>query len=176
SCRHQRHRPGCGGRYGARRGHARGPRARRIPGSESGSRGDRASPGDEGRRAGAVPPGSVHGRSRGPWIVREETRRGGAASRPGVHGGGRSPGAVHARNHSEEGMTMARKFTVAFMAGALCFHGGAAVAAAAYKIVTANEKGTYFAIGADLAKFVAPDATITLEVLPTAGSAANIKH
>ena len=33
-----------------------------------------------------------------------------------------------------------------------------------------------FAIGADLAKFVAPDADITLEVLPTAGSAANIKH
>jgi TRAP transporter TAXI family solute receptor len=42
--------------------------------------------------------------------------------------------------------------------------------------VTANEKGTYFAIGVDLAKFVAPDATINLEVLPTAGSAANIKH
>ncbi len=62
------------------------------------------------------------------------------------------------------------------MAAAFCFHGGAAVAAAEYKIVTANEKGTYFAIGVDLAKFVAPDATITLEVLPTAGSAANIKH
>src|SRR5438046_1185711 len=58
----------------------------------------------------------------------------------------------------------------------ICLHGGAAVAAADYKIVTANEKGTYFAIGADLAKFVAPDATINLEVLPTAGSAANIKH
>jgi len=62
------------------------------------------------------------------------------------------------------------------MAAVLCFHGGAAVAAADYKIVTANEKGTYFAIGVDLAKFVAPDAAITLEVLPTAGSAANIKH
>ena len=62
------------------------------------------------------------------------------------------------------------------MAVALCLYGGAAVAAAEYKIVTANEKGTYFAIGADLAKFVAPDAAITLEVLPTAGSAANIKH
>jgi len=37
------------------------------------------------------------------------------------------------------------------------------------------KKGTYFAIGADLAKYVAPEATITLEVLPTAGSAANIK-
>ena len=42
--------------------------------------------------------------------------------------------------------------------------------------MTANEKGTYFAIGVDLAKFVAPDADIQLEVLPTAGSAANIKH
>jgi TRAP transporter TAXI family solute receptor len=59
---------------------------------------------------------------------------------------------------------------------ALCLHGGAAIAAAEYKIVTANEKGTYFAIGADLAKFVAPEAAISLQVLPTAGSAANVKH
>ncbi len=71
---------------------------------------------------------------------------------------------------------MTRKLIGTLMAAALCLHGGAAVAAADYKIVTANEKGTYFAIGVDLAKFVAPDATITLEVLPTAGSAANIKH
>ncbi len=71
---------------------------------------------------------------------------------------------------------MTRRLVGTFMAAALCLHGGAAVAAAEYKIVTANEKGTYFAIGVDLAKFVAPDATITLEVLPTAGSAANIKH
>lgn len=71
---------------------------------------------------------------------------------------------------------MTRKLISTFMTAALCIHGGAAVAAADYKIVTANEKGTYFAIGVDLAKFVAPDATITLEVLPTAGSAANIKH
>jgi TRAP transporter TAXI family solute receptor len=71
---------------------------------------------------------------------------------------------------------MARKFISAFMAAALCLHGGAAVAAIEYKIVTANEKGTYFAIGVDLAKFVAPDAAIALDVLPTAGSAANIKH
>ena len=59
---------------------------------------------------------------------------------------------------------------------ALCLHGAFALAQAEYKIVTANEKGTYFAIGADLAKYVAPDADIALEVLPTAGSAANIKH
>jgi TRAP transporter TAXI family solute receptor len=59
---------------------------------------------------------------------------------------------------------------------ALGLHAGAALAAAEYKIVTANEKGTYFAIGADLSKYVAPDADIALEVLPSAGSAANIKH
>lgn len=52
---------------------------------------------------------------------------------------------------------------------------GVAAAAVEYKIVTASEKGTYFAIGADLAKLVAPDADIQLEVLPTSGSAANIK-
>ena len=67
-------------------------------------------------------------------------------------------------------------FIGAFTAAALHLYSGAAVAAAEYKIVTANGKGTYFAIGVDLAKFVAPDADIQLEVLPTAGSAANIKH
>ena len=49
-------------------------------------------------------------------------------------------------------------------------------AAVEYKIVTADAKGTYYAIGQDLAKYVAPDADIELEVLPTDGSAANIKH
>jgi TRAP transporter TAXI family solute receptor len=58
----------------------------------------------------------------------------------------------------------------------LCLHFGLAFAEAEYKIVTANERGTYFAIGADLAKYVAPEADISLEVLPTDGSAANIKH
>src|SRR3954469_12175023 len=62
------------------------------------------------------------------------------------------------------------------MSVALCMHAGLGFAQQEYKIVTANEKGTYFAIGADLAKYVAPDAGIALEVLPTAGSAANIKH
>lgn len=71
---------------------------------------------------------------------------------------------------------MARRLFSAFTAAALCLQGGAALAAAEYRIVTANERGTYFAIGVDLAKFVAPDATIKLEVLPTAGSAANVKH
>ena len=71
---------------------------------------------------------------------------------------------------------MARKLIGTLAAAALCLHCGAVAAAADYKIVTANEKGTYFAIGSDLSRFVAPDATINLEVLPTAGSAANIKH
>lgn len=54
-------------------------------------------------------------------------------------------------------------------------HSASASAAAAFKIVTASERGTYYAIGNDLAKFVAPDADIELEVLPTSGSAANIR-
>lgn len=62
------------------------------------------------------------------------------------------------------------------IAAFLALAAGDALAAAEYKIVTANEKGTYFAIGNDLAKFVAPEADIALEVLPSAGSAANIKH
>jgi hypothetical protein len=49
-------------------------------------------------------------------------------------------------------------------------------AAIDYKIVTADPKGTYYAIGQDLSKYVAPDAGIKLEVVPTDGSAANIKH
>ena len=62
--------------------------------------------------------------------------------------------------------------------GAAVMLAGATAAAAAgaeYKIVTASDKGTYYAIGKDLAKLVAPDADIRLEVLATAGSAANVK-
>lgn len=50
-----------------------------------------------------------------------------------------------------------------------------AAAAVPYKIATADPKGTYYAIGQDLAKLVAPGADIDLEVMPTDGSAANIK-
>lgn len=45
-----------------------------------------------------------------------------------------------------------------------------------YKIVTASERGTYIQIGRDLAKFVAPEAGIDLEVLPSAGSAENVER
>jgi uncharacterized protein len=47
-------------------------------------------------------------------------------------------------------------------------------AATPYKIVTASERGTYIQIGRDLAKFIAPQAQIELEALPSAGSAENI--
>lgn len=71
--------------------------------------------------------------------------------------------------------SLAGPFAGIFIAAALVFSSGQATAAADYKIVTASEKGTYYAIGLDLAKFVAPQADIRLEVLPTSGSAANIK-
>jgi TRAP transporter TAXI family solute receptor len=45
-----------------------------------------------------------------------------------------------------------------------------------YKIVTASERGTYIQIGRDLANFVAPDAGIELDVLPSAGSAENVRR
>ena len=48
-------------------------------------------------------------------------------------------------------------------------------AAMPYKVVTADKRGTYFAIGNDLAKLVAPGAGIELEVVPTDGSAHNIR-
>src|SRR3954471_15236185 len=61
------------------------------------------------------------------------------------------------------------------LALAMWLAGSYAYAAAAFKIVTADQRGTYFAIGADLAKLVAPSADIDLEVVPTDGSAANIR-
>ena len=45
-----------------------------------------------------------------------------------------------------------------------------------FKIVTASERGTYIQIGRDLAKFVTPEAGIELEVLPSAGSAENVRR
>lgn len=52
----------------------------------------------------------------------------------------------------------------------------AAAPAAAYKIVTASERGTYIEIGRDLARFVAPDARLQLEALPSKGSADNVRR
>ena len=70
---------------------------------------------------------------------------------------------------------LASGFTRLCVSLTLLLSSGIAAAAAEYKIATASEKGTYFAIGVDLAKFVTPDADIALEVLPTSGSAANVK-
>lgn len=50
----------------------------------------------------------------------------------------------------------------------------AAAQAVPFKIVTASDRGTYIQIGRDLARFVAPQAQIELEALPSAGSAENI--
>lgn len=49
-------------------------------------------------------------------------------------------------------------------------------AAVDYKMVTASERGTYIKIGQDLARLVAPAAEVNLEVLPSAGSAENIRR
>jgi len=51
-----------------------------------------------------------------------------------------------------------------------------AAAPIGYKIVTASERGTSVRIGRDLAQFVAPDAGIALEVLPSAGSSENVQR
>jgi len=70
---------------------------------------------------------------------------------------------------------MLKILLVVGMAAALILQASVAQAAAQFKIVTADKTGTYYAVGTDLAKFIAPGADIDLEVLPTAGSAANIK-
>jgi TRAP transporter TAXI family solute receptor len=73
------------------------------------------------------------------------------------------------------GEEMKRKaIGVLFVALFSCY-GHFAQGAAAFKIVTADKRGTYFAIGNDLAKLVAPAADIELEVVSTDGSAANIR-
>lgn len=63
----------------------------------------------------------------------------------------------------------------ALVTAAVLFH-ISAFAGAEYKIVTASTRGTYIKIGQDLAQFVAPAADIKLEVLPSAGSAENVRR
>jgi uncharacterized protein len=62
------------------------------------------------------------------------------------------------------------------LAGVLAACGPLAWAQAEFKIVTASERGTYIQIGRDIAKFIAPSANITLESVPSAGSAENVKR
>lgn len=67
--------------------------------------------------------------------------------------------------------------TIAFvLAAALCLGGAPVRAGVPYKIVTASERGTYIQIGRDIAKLVAPAAGVDLEVLPSAGSAENVRR
>ena len=70
---------------------------------------------------------------------------------------------------------MSRSALIAAAASAALLQWLPAHAGTPYKIVTADTRGTYFAIGNDLAKMVAPLANIDLEVVPTNGSAENIK-
>ena len=64
--------------------------------------------------------------------------------------------------------------SILLTAAMLC-HASMAAAEVNYKIMTASERGTYIKIGRDLAQFVAPSADIKLDVLPSAGSAENVK-
>ena len=62
------------------------------------------------------------------------------------------------------------------MAAGFLLQGAVALAAAEFKIVTASERGTYIQIGRNLAQFIAPQADIALEALPSAGSAENVRR
>jgi TRAP transporter TAXI family solute receptor len=64
----------------------------------------------------------------------------------------------------------------ALVPGATFAQAAAPAPTVAYKIVTASERGTYIQIGRDLARFVAPQAGIQLEVLPSKGSADNVSR
>ena len=70
---------------------------------------------------------------------------------------------------------MNQSVLAALLAAGLFCLGSTAALAVDYKIVTASERGTYIKIGRDLAEFVAPAADISLEVLPSAGSAENVR-
>jgi len=65
---------------------------------------------------------------------------------------------------------------IVVIAAGLLLQGALAVAAVELKIVTASARGTYIQIGRDIASIVAPPADIELEVLPSAGSAENVRR
>ena len=71
---------------------------------------------------------------------------------------------------------MSKWLAVGLVATGFLFRCGLALAAAEYKIVTASERGTYIQIGRNLAQFVAPQADIELEALPSPGSADNVRR
>ncbi len=71
---------------------------------------------------------------------------------------------------------MLKKYVTGMLIAWLIVGGSAAWAKTEFKIVTASERGTYIQIGRDLAKFVAPDADIALDVLPSRGSSENVNR
>ena len=71
---------------------------------------------------------------------------------------------------------MKKILVAALVAAGFPLHVTVALAAAEFKIVTASTRGTYIQIGRDIASFVAPQADIELDVLPSAGSAENVKR
>ena len=71
---------------------------------------------------------------------------------------------------------MMKKVATGLVAVGFLLQGAVALAAAEFKIVTASERGTYIQIGRNLAQFIAPQADIALEALPSAGSAENVRR
>ncbi len=76
--------------------------------------------------------------------------------------------------------TFGRGASIAVLACLLGWSDAAGAQAASptvmYKIVTASDRGTYIQIGRDLSRFVAPQAGIQLEALPSKGSADNVSR
>ena len=71
---------------------------------------------------------------------------------------------------------MNRRLIIGLIAAGLSLQGALALAAVDLKIVTASARGTYIQIGRDIASIVAPPADIELDVLPSAGSAENVRR
>jgi TRAP transporter TAXI family solute receptor len=71
---------------------------------------------------------------------------------------------------------MLKTIMLTFVSAVLWLQCGICAVAAEFKIVTASERGTYIQIGRDIATFVAPQADIELQVLPSAGSAENVRR
>src|SRR5439155_4922496 len=92
----------------------------------------------------------------------------------GAHETSRRSASVHAACKSRRD-NMPRRLR-AVLATAALLASAMAWAEVDYKIVTASERGTYIQVGRDLARFVAPQADISLEVLPSAGSAENVRR
>jgi uncharacterized protein len=69
-----------------------------------------------------------------------------------------------------------RLLIIGLIAAGFSLQGALALAAVELKIVTASARGTYIQIGRDIASIVAPSADIELDVLPSAGSAENVRR